>query len=200
MPIARVPRDAIGPVAPELDWSRLDFTMQRQEQTQWCWAATSVSVAAHYDPHGRWSQCAMVNAEKGLDICCRDGGGEACNKPNVLDGPLKRAEIFDHKEPAPAAFDAVRREIDAGRPLAWRIGWEGGGGHFAVIEGYQRTGEPWVAVEDPHWGATDLPVSMLTGGSYQGTGRWTHSYFTRAPTNQAADRIAAAPVGAESTQ
>jgi hypothetical protein len=200
MPIARVPRDAVGPVAPELDWSRLDFTMQRQEQTQWCWAATSVSVAAHYDPRGRWSQCGMVNAEKGLDICCREGASTACNEPNVLDSPLTRADVLDHKEPAPASFDAIRREIDAGRPLAWRIRWDGGGGHFAVIEGYQRAGEPWVAIEDPHWGATDVPVSMLTGGTYQGTGRWTHTYFTRAPTNEAAGRVAAAGIGTRRTQ
>jgi hypothetical protein len=194
MPVARGRRDAVVPVGPGLDWSRLDFTMQCQKQTQWCWAATSVSVAAHYDPHSRWSQCDMVNAEKGLDLCCREGASNACNKPNVLDSPLRRADVLDHKEPAPASFDAIRREIDAGRPLAWRIRWDGGGGHFAVIEGYQRDGEPWVAVEDPHWGSSDVPVSMLTGGSYQGTGRWTHTYFTRAPTNEAVGRVAAAGV------
>jgi Papain-like cysteine protease AvrRpt2 len=201
LPIALPPRDAaVDPIGPEPSWSRLNFAMQHQEQTEWCWAATSVSVAAHYEPRSRWSQCRMVNAEKGLETCCREGAGESCNQPNVLDGPLRRAEVLDHKEAAPASFEAVRGEIDAGRPLAWRIGWEGGGGHFAVIEGYQRFGEPWVAVEDPWWGSSDVAVSTLTGGSYQGTGRWTHSYFTRSPPAEALDTAVVAPVVAERTR
>jgi hypothetical protein len=162
-------------------WTRLHFTMQQQEQTQWCWAATSVSVRSHYDPQTGWTQCGIVNAEKGLAVCCQDGSSDACNQPNVLDSPLNRAEVFDHKQGGPVAYDSIRNEIDAGRPLAWRIGWTGGGGHFAVIEGYQRVGAEWVAVDDPWYGASDVPVSSLTGGAYKRSGSWTHSYFTRPP-------------------
>jgi hypothetical protein len=205
IPLAPVRRPSLiegvaDPVERVLDWARLEFTMQPQEQTNWCWAATSVSVAAHYDRNSHWSQCRMVNAEKRLEVCCREGASEACNQPNTLDGPLTRAEVFEHKEPAPASSDAIRHEIDTGRPLAWRIGWAGGGGHFAVIEGYQRFGEAWVAVEDPWWGSSDVALSALTGGSYQGTGRWTHTYFTRPPPNQATDRVAAARVHAGPTR
>lgn len=160
-------------------WTRLNFTMQHQEQQNWCWAATSVSVAAHYHPQTGWTQCTMVNAEKGITTCCEDGSSVACDQPNVLDNPLNRAEVLDHKQKGPAAYDVIRNEIDAGRPLAWRIGWSGGGGHFAVIEGYQRIGDEWVAVDDPWYGASDLAVSTLTGGLYQGSGSWTHTYFTR---------------------
>jgi Papain-like cysteine protease AvrRpt2 len=164
-------------VAPS--WRRLNFTMQHQEQTEWCWAAASVSVSRHYDQQTGWTQCKMVNAEKGLQACCEDGSSVACNKPNVLDSPLNRAEVLDHKQDGSAAYDMIRQEIDAGRPLAWRIGWSGGGGHFAVIEGYQSSGEEWVAVEDPWYGVSDVAVSTLTGGMYQGSGSWTHTYFTR---------------------
>ena len=160
-------------------WMRLNFTMQRQLQTQWCWAATSVSVSEYYDPDTHWSQCTMVNAEKELTTCCRDGSSEDCDTPNVLDAPLSRADVLDHKQTGSVGYDIIRREIDAGRPLAWRIRWSGGGGHFAVIEGYQSFGDEWVAIDDPLYGASDLPVSTLTGGSYQGTGSWSHTYFTR---------------------
>jgi hypothetical protein len=170
-------------------WARLTFEMQRQCQTEWCWAATSVSVSHHYDPESDWTQCAMVNAEKELTGCCEDTAGDDCNRPNVLDRPLSRAEVFDHKERGPVAYDVVRREIDAGRPLAIRIGWDGGNkGHFVVIEGYRSVGEEWVAVEDPRSGVSDLPVSTLTSGGYQGSGAWTHTYFTRPPTSQPALR------------
>ena len=73
----------------------------------------------------------------------------------------------------------IRNEIDAGRPLAWRIGWSGGGGHFAVIEGYQRIRRrmgrrrrPVVRRVRP--GGLDAdrrPVPRI--------GSWTHTYFTR---------------------
>ncbi len=34
----------------------LAFTMQHQDQTQWCWAATAVSVNLYYHPaRHRWS-------------------------------------------------------------------------------------------------------------------------------------------------
>jgi Papain-like cysteine protease AvrRpt2 len=159
-------------------WTRLNFTMQHQLQDEWCWAATSVSVAGHYEQTA-WTQCTMVNAEKGLTTCCEDGSSKACDQPNVLDSPLSRAEVLDHKQSGPVGYDLIRQEIDAGRPLAWRIAWNGGGGHFAVIEGYQNSGDEWVAVDDPWYGASDVAVATLTGGTYQGRGSWSHTYFTR---------------------
>ena len=44
-------------------WHRIPFVMQHQQQTQWCWAAVSVSVSHYYSPWSGWTQCAMVNAE-----------------------------------------------------------------------------------------------------------------------------------------
>ena len=162
-------------------WKRIDFTMEHQLQTQWCWAATSVSVVKYYRPSSGWTQCAMVNAERGPTTCCVDGSSDACNQPNVLDSPLQRARVLDHMQNGEVSYDAIKGEIDAGRPLCWRIGWSGGGGHFAVIEGYRIFGEEWVAVDDPWYGASDVSLSTITGGNYQGTGDWTHTYFTRRP-------------------
>lgn len=162
-------------------WARIEFTMQFQQQTQWCWAATSVSVSRYYTPWSGWTQCDMVNQEKGQTTCCQDGSTSACNQPHVLDAPLARADVLNFMQGGTVAYDVVRDEIDAGRPVAWRIGWSGGGGHFAVIDGYQRFGAEWVAVDDPWYGASDVALSTLTGGTYQGTGTWTHTYFTQRP-------------------
>jgi hypothetical protein len=162
-------------------WVRLSFTMQHQQQTQWCWSAVSVSVAHYYVPSSTWTQCEMANQEMGQTTCCVDGSTTQCNQPNVLDAPLNRAGVLDHVEFGTVGFDAIRQEIDGSRPLAWRIGWSGGGGHFAVIEGYRVLGQNWVAVDDPWYGESDVALSTLTGGGYQGSGSWTHTYFTRRP-------------------
>lgn len=160
-------------------WQRIDFDMQHQQQTQWCWAATSVSVARYYRSWSTWTQCRMVNAEKGQTTCCVDGSSDACNQPHVLNAPLDRAEVLDHMVGGTVSYADVQAEINAGRPVAWRIGWSGGGGHFAVIEGHRVLGGQWVAVDDPWWGESDVPLSTLTGGTYQSTGTWTHTYFTK---------------------
>lgn len=160
-------------------WKRLDFAMQHQQQTQWCWAATSVSVAKYYRSWSTWTQCAMVNAEKGQSTCCTNGSSDACNQPHVLNAPLSRAEVLDHMVSATVTYAELQTEIAAGRPVAWRIGWSGGGGHFAVIEGYRVLGGQWVAIDDPWYGESDVALTTLTGGTYQGTGTWTHTYFTK---------------------
>jgi Papain-like cysteine protease AvrRpt2 len=184
----------VAPIAKRASqWARLTFEMQHQCRSEWCWAATSVSVSRYYDPESDWTQCAMVDAEKGLTGCCNDATRDDCNEANVLDGPLSRAEVFDHKQRGSVSSDSVRGEIDSGRPLALRIGWAGGHtGHFVVIDGYRSDGVEWVAVDDPLNGVCDLPVSTLTDGAYQQSGTWTHTYFTRPPPIQPALRGEAA--------
>jgi hypothetical protein len=182
--------EAAGPVLDEavakwwaglFTWHRIPFTMQHQQQDQWCWAAVSVSVSHYYTPWSTWTQCGMVNAELGQTTCCTNGSSPACNQPNVLDAPLRRAGVLDHMTSTDAGIGDISAEIGAGRPVCWRIGWSGGGGHFAVIEGYRLLPDAWVAVDDPWYGASDLPLTTLTTGGYQGTGDWTHTYFTKRP-------------------
>ena len=44
-------------------WHRLDFSMHHQQQTNWCWAAVSTSVALFFNPSSGWTQCAVANGE-----------------------------------------------------------------------------------------------------------------------------------------
>jgi hypothetical protein len=159
-------------------WRRLAFTMQHQQQTQWCWAAVSTSVSLYYDTSSTWTQCTVVNAELNQTTCCQNGATAACNQPWYLDRALQRTGNLDGFSGGTTAFADVRTEIDAGRPLGTRVGWSGGGGHFAVIEGYKPgPTEQRVAIDDPWYGASDLTYNTFAT-SYQGTGSWTHSYTT----------------------
>jgi hypothetical protein len=166
---------------PTPTWSRLQFEMQHQQETYWCWAATSVSVSRFYESRSDWTQCGMANAELKQRTCCHDGATPKCNVTNVLDSPLQRAEVLERWQKGTLSFDELQREIDAGRPVAWRIEWPDQTGHFAVIEGYQNSERRLVAVEDPWTGSVDIPFDTLLAGRYPGQGRWTHSYFTHSP-------------------
>lgn len=159
-------------------WQRLNFNMQAQQQTNWCWAAVATSVALFYNPSSTWTQCTLVNAELGETTCCSNGGSAACNKPWYLDKALQRVGQLDSWSSGAMSFANVRAEIDNSRPLGVRIGWSGGGGHFVVVDGYLNDASQQVAIEDPWYGASDMSYTAFSS-SYQTSGSWSHSYETQ---------------------
>jgi hypothetical protein len=159
----------------------LAFTMQHQTQTNWCWAAVSTSVNKFYHASSTWTQCKVVNAELGQTTCCSSGGSAACNQPWYLDKALARVGDLQSWQGGSVPYATVVAEVNGTRPLGCRIGWSGGGGHFVALYGYQTvsTTQQWVVVGDPWYGNSTLLYNTFRTG-YQGTGTWTHTYFTRA--------------------
>jgi len=166
------------PIEIHLNHAQLDFIMEHQQQTNWCWAATSTSVALYYNAASGWTQCSVANTELTRTDCCSTGASGPCNVSNVLNHPLSVVGHLDRMIPASTSFVDVQATIDVGRPLALRVAWTGGGAHFLVIDGYDAHGGQWVSVDDPIYGPADvLYTTMLSG--YQGAGTWTTSYLTR---------------------
>jgi Papain-like cysteine protease AvrRpt2 len=159
-------------------WHRLDFAMQHQQQTNWCWAAVATSVSLFYDPASTWTQCAVANSELGRTDCCGTGASGPCNVYGFLGSSLTTVGHLDHQTGSTSTFGDVQTEIDAGRPLCARTAWSGGGAHFLAIIGY-RIFDEMLAVDDPWYGKSDVSYATFTS-SYQGSGSWTHSYFTTA--------------------
>lgn len=160
------------------DWDRLNFQMQHQQQTNWCWAAVSTSVALYDDPSSSWTQCTVANGELSRTDCCGVGGSTSCNVYGYLNTALSRVGHLDHMDTTVAAFQSVDSEIDAGRPLGIRVAWSGGGAHFLAIIGYLEDVQNYVAVDDPIYGKSDVSYDTLKT-SYQGSGTWTHTYYTK---------------------
>jgi hypothetical protein len=158
---------------------QLAFTMQMQTQSNWCWAATSTSVSHFYWFWSTWTQCRVANGELAHSDCCDSPVPSACNVPWYLDKALTRTHNFVSIIGQQASFRQVREEIDAGRLVCARIGWNGGGGHFMVIYGYSRfLGMEYFDIDDPIYGKSHLAVSDFAN-NYQGSGTWTHTYFTK---------------------
>lgn len=164
---------AIGGVAV---WSRLDFNMLHQEQSNWCWCATSLSVHRYYDPTSTFSQCQAANMILPRTDACTNPSSADVNKPWYLDDAL--SDFGNLREPIVNGmlnWDATKSEIDTGRPLGCRTAWSGGGAHFICIEGYLDGTTKMVAVDDPIYGQSDVALATFQT-SYQGSGTWTHSY------------------------
>jgi hypothetical protein len=156
---------------------QLAFNMEMQTENNWCWAATATSVSHYYWPISTWTQCLVASNELSL-TCCDSPVPGACDIPWWLSKALTLTKNLVNVT-GPAAFQAVRDEIDAGRPVGARIGWSGGGGHFMVIYGYSLIGDvEYFDIDDPIYGKSHLTVSDFSN-NYQATGTWTDTYFTK---------------------
>ncbi len=89
----------------------LPFTMQYQQQSNWCWAAVSVSVALFYSSSSKWTQCTLVNDALGQKTCCATGGSAACNQPWYLDRALQIVQRFRSYAAGAATFSAVQNAM-----------------------------------------------------------------------------------------
>ena len=156
----------------------LSFTMEQQLQTEWCWAATSTSVSVFYDPvNSPWSQCTVVNAEQAQTTCCQNGASSKCNVSWYLEKALTRTKNLNYYVNNSLSISDLDKELKNGRPMGTRIGWAGGGGHFNVLGG-ASTKDSRVHVHDPIYGDLDYDYNSYCT-KYQGTGTWTHSYYTQ---------------------
>jgi hypothetical protein len=159
--------------------SSLPFNMQAQTQTNWCWAATSSSVSHFYFAASQWSQCLIASSELSRTDCCNSPVPSACNVPWYLDRALTRTSNFQSIVSGTIPFSTICSEIAAGRVIGARIGWNGGGGHFMCIYGCSTVGAvQYVDIADPIYGNSHITLTTFTN-SYQGSGQWTHTYFTK---------------------
>lgn len=176
-----------GTAAPlGLKWRVLDFEMQVQEQTNWCWAAVAVSVAHFYGPASTATQCGLADAQLRRQDCCGAGAGDPlrCDVYGMLGSSLYRVGHLGRWTVEQTVSQAgLAGEIDGCRPLCARVAWDGGGAHFVAVVGYlsgsaSLAGSALVAVDDPRWGQSDVPYEALLK-HYMGSGTWTDSFFTK---------------------
>lgn len=153
----------------------LPFLMQRQVQSQWCWAATSASVSIFYNAASSWTQCLVATKIIGTTCCVSPSG---CNKPWYLDEALTATDNFSAISP-PLTFQQVESELASGRVIGARVGWRGGGGHFMAIYGCKTiNGINYYSIDDPIYGKSEITENAFLN-AYQGAGSWTHSYITK---------------------
>lgn len=163
-----------------MDDQNLNFVMQHQEQTMWCWDAASVSVAKFYDPAAAWTQCSLANAELNRNDCCVPAGQVSpCNQGRWPDTALQRIEHLNQRLNSALTSAQLGAEMAKSAPVVVNIAWQGGGGHIAALRGRSlRDGADWVSVADPWYGDSDVTYDTFRN-RYQGSGTWNVSYKTQ---------------------
>ncbi len=128
------------------------FHEQIQLQSNWCWAAVTVSINWYYHPTSAWTQCLLANNVLGQTTCCADGSTKACNGPvSTMATPLSVTHNWVSTSTTKPAFSVIQNEIDNCRPMAVGIYWNPtpNGGHAVSIKGYNSTD---IRVGDPALG------------------------------------------------
>lgn len=159
----------------------LPFNMQNQIKSNWCWAATANSVSHFYSALSPWTQCKIAAAELEKS-CCNNPTPADCNVPWYLDRALSRTQNFVSYKSGTVSFNEIKDQLNAGLVIGTRIGWNGGGGHFMAIHGLSRIlSTEYLYIDDPIYGKSVLKYNDFAT-NYQGSGSWTHSYFTKKKT------------------
>ena len=170
-----VPRSAV----PKSTMRHVEFAMQKQEQSNWCWAAVAVSVSHFFDVESLWEQCSLVNAALAQKTCCANGATRTCNRPWYLDRALRRTSNIHTWRSGSMSFADLAEQLAHGSPVGVRIGWKGGGGHFVVVgKCSDREDRQFVVAHDP-WSGTSTCEYQEFKNNYKGSGRWTHTYLTK---------------------
>lgn len=155
--------------------NKLYFAMERQTQTNWCWAADGASVGNYYWGSGSYTQCGIANSCQNKSTCCSNPGG--CNQYGYLDKALQAAKSFDRMDGGTATFAVLKGRIDSGQPVGTRVAWTGGGAHFMMITGYNTDGNK-IDIQDSWYGSTTIAYAAYPA-SYHGGGTWKETYFTK---------------------
>jgi hypothetical protein len=157
----------------------LAFNMARQLQNQWCWSASSVSIATFHNAASAWTQCSLVNAEFGRNDCCANGSSVDCNKPWYLDRALTRVNHLNQVVNGSLTPAQVGAELAKSCPIGVATMWAAGGGHAVVIRGrFVLNGVEYVSIADPWDGDSDATYANFRD-RYRGSGVWTWTFKTR---------------------
>lgn len=171
VPASAATADMTGNAAANATTDQLNITMQSQQYSNWCWAASGNTVAAFYGYSYSQNQFCNMAFGNSLNASCANSQASLADDQTAFDrigispGNYVTGYLY---------YSAIIREIDAGRPVMARIQWSSGGGHMEVLYGYDQSqnwvywGDPWPSDNRYNWGSY---IYYVSNGSFS----WTHS-------------------------
>ncbi|WP_052759708.1 papain-like cysteine protease family protein [Paenibacillus sp. DMB20] len=114
-----------------VSYKTLSVTAYKQEETNWCWAATSKTII-EYLGKGSPTQSQIVKGVKGSVV--NEGATTSEDKESLTDWDVDTTVTQDS-----VPFGTIVNDIENYRPLKAGIMWKNGnGGHDFVIYGYYQ--------------------------------------------------------------
>ena len=162
-----------------------NFSIQIQEQSNWCWLAGVASVANYYLGRSSWQQCDLANKALEQTSCCIDGSTPNCDQPGYVQDALARTGNRGQEFEASVSLDSLAMELAAARPVFASVYWSSYVGHIYVITGVHPNGD--IDIYDPANGSVARENYYIFEQHQPGGGVWGATCFT-VPKTRAADK------------
>jgi hypothetical protein len=168
----------------------LNFEIELQQCTEWCWAAVAAGVCKCYGDISATRQCEVANLVLQLpeDSCsqcdCQQDPFAICNQPRNLALVLDTVR-HDRGNPTDGlptlAFSDIKSNIDNGRPIVVQVTLDdpAASGHAVAIYGYSDDG--LVSIADPMHPDDHITISFadFVAGRETVHGTWKAAYLTK---------------------
>jgi hypothetical protein len=164
----------------------LDVPMMAQQESLWCWAATSAMIA-EFVAGLQLDQCQLANLSTGNTQCCVNSlmamQTQYCNQTGSWNNTLANNGFTFATTPKGTAlpFTTLSYETNtARRPVAYSYNWTGGGSHAMVLIGafvssVSGSSQQWVTVNNPEPVGQGSRYDQLYSDWVSGTG---YSHYT----------------------
>lgn len=133
-----------------------DFQLQRQQQTEWCWAAVTSSMMEFMAPERAASQSEVVAHTL---KAAKAESSEELNRPEDITKAAKTMGMEEGTRYGNVSRDTMRWLVNEGTPIPIQINWRNnarkngslGSGHYLVVNaiGDEAKGNTPVQIEDP---------------------------------------------------
>ncbi len=161
----------------------LDLEEITQRKDQWCWAGCSYTILTYYGDNVSQGQIVQyAYGDSSINQWNWLNGHYDVEYQGVTYNPHGINEILDHWN-TPNAYGYYslsqtewKQEVDDGHPFVIRWGWNNGGGHFVVGQGYLDNGN--YQIMDPWYGCGYTINTYNWMMSAKNQGNWTHSLTT----------------------
>ncbi|PRY06015.1 papain-like cysteine protease family protein [Kineococcus rhizosphaerae] len=142
-----------------------------QEQSNWCWSATSRTIAQHVGANAA-SQCQFVKWGKNRGDCPDVTGAFTTDVSRAL--TMAGVHGIGYVYTYPESYAQLQDEMNLNRLNMIRFQWSNGSGHMLIVRGYDTNGSV-VSFIDPTLNSFQFQsYSWMVNG----TGHtWTHTRY-----------------------
>ncbi|WP_424101139.1 papain-like cysteine protease family protein [Moorena producens] len=156
----------------------LDFWLEKQVLSCWCWAAIAASIGRFY------KTCLLTQQQIAAELLnispsqlSQLDNIDNNNKQLTLDKSLKIAKSYSHWSLGRPSFERILLELTMGHPVCVRIEWFTGGAHYLAIKGANPK-EKSLYLDDSLNGPSIMSYSDFPKCYNDIGGVWTETFWT----------------------
>jgi len=149
----------------------LSVTRRAQEQTNWCWAASTQAILSAFGSTLKQCEVVSIALEKGQGYCCRRENEGECNKTFRSAFALRKFGYQTSIVPGQISVARINAELKAGRPVAFQVQKTG---HFHEMLIFGISPDDRLIVWEPTEGLSSYGTPSQIERDF---GPWTETYL-----------------------